>query len=156
MEATVPIAQRELNRIIPAAGRRASVKANGITYPARVDRVSAELDERTRFARLFLTFDNPITIPPGTFVDTIIYGPERTDTFLLPDGAEQANGHVWRVKNGKLERFEPVVLSRTPEGLLVESFDPAQGVVVGSVPGGFPGLDVRTAPRNGLPAAQES
>ena len=78
---------------------------------------------RTRFAKLYLTLDDSTAAKPGTFVDVVIDGPQVTDTFVLPEKAEQAGGFVWRVSDGKLGRVEPQILGRSTQGLIVEAFD---------------------------------
>ena len=145
LEAVAPVAQDELARLQPAVGRAATVRAPGMRLEATVERVSAELDARTRFAKLYLGLPVDAQIAPGTFVDVTVHGPEVDDTFLLPDAVEQAGGHVWRVVDGQLRRQEVTVLGRSPEGLVVRAFDPGDGVVIGAAPGGRDGLAVRVA-----------
>ena len=144
LEVTVPIGQGELRRLAPAAGRRATVASGGMTFAATVERVSAELDARTRFARLYLSIGGDrASIPPGTFVDVVVQGPTLRDVFVLPEAAEQAGGHVWRVERDRLARQDIDILGRSPNALQVAAFDPGQGVVVGAAPGGRDGLAVR-------------
>ena len=145
LEGVAPVAQDELARLEPAVGRSATVRAPGMRLEATVERVSAELDARTRFAKLYLGLPVDARIAPGTFVDVTVHGPEVDDTFLLPDAAEQAGGHVWRVVDGQLRRQDVTVLGRSPEGLVVRAFDPGDGVVIGAAPGGRDGLAVRVA-----------
>ena len=145
LEVTVPVGQEDLRRLAPAAGRRAAVASGGMTFDATVERVSAELDERTRFARLYLSFDGAERVPPGTFVDVLVHGPTLPNVFVLPEAAEQAGGHVWRVVDGQLARQDINILGRSADGLQVAAFEPGQGVVVGAAPGGREGLAVRVA-----------
>jgi RND family efflux transporter MFP subunit len=145
LQIDVPVTQDDLARLAPAIGRSAIVSANGVERTAIVERVSAELDERTRFAKVFLTFEGSADLAPGTFVEVSLTGPELTNTFVLPGSAEQMNGRFWVADEGQLRRVSPQILARTPEGLLVDAFDAGDGVVVGAVPGGREGLAVRTA-----------
>ncbi len=145
LEAVAPVAQDELARLEPAVGRTATVRAVGMELEATVERVSAELDARTRFAKLYLGLPEDAQVAPGTFVDVTVHGPVVADTFVLPDAAEQAGGHVWRVVGGQLQRQDVTILGRSPDGLVVRAFDPGEGVVIGAAPGGRDGLEVRIA-----------
>lgn len=142
VEAEGFISQDDLRRISPAVGRRATVRAGGTALSAKVERVSAELDQRTRFARLFLSFEEVSALPPGTFVDMEIEGPALANTFTLPEAAEQVGTEVWIVDGARLEVVRPTVRGRGVAGIVVDAFDYADGVVIGAVPGGRRGLSV--------------
>jgi RND family efflux transporter MFP subunit len=146
IEISVPLSQDDIARLENPVGRFALVRASGKELRARVERVAAELDERTRFGRLYLSFDTDQTLPPGTFVEVKLIGPGKTDTFLLPESAEQSTGQLWQVSAGRLQLVTPNILARTSEGLVVEAFSVDQGVVIGGVPEARPGKLVRTAP----------
>ena len=143
LEVVVPIAADELDRISPPIGRSATVLAAEQTLTAAIERVSAELDERTRFAELYLRFapeaDPP---PPGTFVDVVLQGPDIERTYLLPAAAEQINRSVWVVAQGILEPVMPRTLGNTSTGWVVDAFDYKDGIVLGAVPGAEAGLPV--------------
>ena len=144
LEVSVPVAQEDLQRLMPAASRKATIRSGGQGFPGTVQRVSAKLDERTRFSRLYVSFDNAEHgVAPGAFVDVSIAGPAIENAFRLPDASEQPGGHAWRVEDGRLALQELAVLGRAADGLLVASFDPGQGVLVGAAPGGREGLAVR-------------
>ena len=155
LEAVVPVAQDDLERLAPVVGRKATVHGSAGALEATVERVSAQLDERTRFAKLYLHLPGGVEAAPGTFVDVTVHGPLVADTFLLPEAAEQAGGHVWRVVDGRLSRQDISILGRTPGALQVRAFDTGDGVVVGAAPGGREGLAVRMsrAPAPGSLAA---
>ncbi|MEM8766377.1 MAG: efflux RND transporter periplasmic adaptor subunit [Pseudomonadota bacterium] len=144
IEVAVPISQDDLASLTPVAGRNAEVRVAGERFSAVIDRRSATLDERSRFARLFLTLDDGVELPPGTFVDVTLSGDDLTSTFVLPEASEQAGSSVWRVVDGQLSAYAPQVYARTSEGLIVEAFDVGEGIVLGSVPGAEEGLAVRT------------
>jgi RND family efflux transporter MFP subunit len=145
VEAVVPISPADLAKLSPAVGRTAHVSFAGRTIPASVARVSSELDERTRFAELYLSLDDQVALAPGTFVDVAVEGPQLPDTFMLPESAEQVGGKLWVVDNDQLAEIEPTLLARTRDGLIVRAFDTKNGLVVGSVPGGRAGLSVAIA-----------
>jgi RND family efflux transporter MFP subunit len=142
LEVVVPVSQEELVRLNPVTDMTALVKVGGQEIPAIVDRASAELDERTRFARLYLSLADDVVIPPGTFVEVTLSGAEVADTFVLPESVEQAGSMVWRIAEGTLQPLTPTLLARTEAGLIVEAFDAGEGIVVGSVPGARPGMAV--------------
>lgn len=142
VEAMGFIGEGDLRRLAPAVGRRATVRAGGAVLSASVERVSAELDERTRFARLFLSFEEVSALPPGTFVDMEIEGPALANTYTLPEAAEQVGAEVWIVDGARLEVMRPTVRGRGGAGIVVDAFDYADGVVIGAVPGARRGLPV--------------
>ena len=149
LQVTVPIAADDLERLEPAAGRTATVRSDAATIGATVERVSAELDERTRFAELYLGFEvDAEPPPPGTFVDVVIGGPSVERTFVLPRAAEQINRSVWIVAEGTLESVRPRTLGNTDAGWVVAAFDYKDGVVLGAVPGAEAGLAVDMGSEN--------
>ena len=144
LEVVAPLPPDDVKRLQPVLGRRATVRSAERTLAAQVERMSAQLDARSRFATLYLTFaDEAESLPPGTFVDVEIEGPELADTYLLPEAAEQVGGSVWLVKDNKLQPFVPRAHGRTPAGWVVAAFDPMGGVVMGAVPGARAGLAVQ-------------
>ena len=144
IEVVAPVSADTLKRLDPAVGRRARVSDSHGTFDAVVEKVSAELDSRTRFATLYLkvTGEPPV---PGTFVDVDIDGPVFADTFLLPEAAEQVNSRVWVVADDKLRGVEARTVGRTADGWIVAAFDPGDGVVLGAVPGAQQGQAVQVA-----------
>ena len=145
LEVVVPIAQDDLSRLAPVVGREARIVAEGVAWDAVVERVSADLDERTRFAKLYLSLAGQELPRPGTFVDVSLRGPEVANTFVLPEATEQMSGRFWVVDDGRLRSVAPRVIARTGEGVLVEAFDAGDGVVVSVVPGARDGLAVRNS-----------
>ena len=146
VEVAVPVSADDLQRLEGAVGRSAVVYADGRSLAARVQRVSAELDQRSRFATLYLTFDDNSAAPqPGTFSDVVMEGPEIASTYVLPEAAEQVGGRVWLVSSGVLRSFEPRTLGRSEDGWVVAAFDAEDGVVLGAVPGARAELRVQTA-----------
>ena len=144
IEVVAPISADNLKRLNPAVGRRARISDPYRSFEAVVEKVSAELDSRTRFATLYLTVIGEPPVP-GTFVDIEIEGPVFADTFLLPDAAEQANDRVWIVANGELRAVTTPAYGRTADGWITRAFDPGDGVVLGAVPGAQEGQAVEIA-----------
>ena len=149
IEVVAPISADNLKRLSPAVGRRARVSDPYRTFDAVVEKVSAELDSRTRFATLYLKVIGETPVP-GTFVDVEIEGPVFTDTILLPDAAEQGNDRVWVVANGELRAVTTPAIGRTADGWITGAFDPGDGVVLGAVPGATEGQAVQIADSSGL------
>ncbi len=146
VEVVVPVPPDDLARLAGAVGRAATVASGELELAARVARVSPALDQRSRFATLYLTFDDAAeALSPGTFVDVAVDGPAVPDTFVLPAAAEQVGGAVWTVAGGTLRRRQPTELARIDAGWLVAAFDAADGVVLGAVPGAREGLPVQLA-----------
>jgi RND family efflux transporter MFP subunit len=143
IEALVPISPQQLQLISPAQGRNATLKIGGQQFTAQVARVAPDLDERTRFAQIYLTIINSSQLYPGSFIDIEIEGPTLANTLLLPEAAEQINESVWAVVEGKLKKLSPNFLNRNNQGIVAQAFNPGQGVVLGTVPGGFEGMPVR-------------
>lgn len=145
IEANVPVSSVELALIAPAVGRDVIVKTPTQTLHGTVERVSADVDQRSREARLYVRFNDPVTVPPGSFLNVVVKGPVYKNTFVLPDLTEQANESFWIVKDGLLDLIESDIIARIPRGLVVPAFDAAQGVVLGSIPGAKVGLAVTVA-----------
>ena len=154
VEVVALVAPDDLKRIEPAVGRQARVRDRYRAAKAVVERVSAELDARTRFAELYLLLEGEAP-KPGTFVDVWIEGPAVANTFLLPDATEQTNGDVWMVADGRLEAVAPHVYGRTDEGRIVRAFDIDDGIVVGVVPGARPGQVVEISQGHSIPTGSD-
>lgn len=145
IEAIVPISTAELALIEPAIGRKVVAKTAAHTLRGMIERVSSDLDVRTREARLFIRFEEPTTVAPGSFLNVTVTGPEYRNAYVLPELAEQANETFWIVKDGTLHRVETEIVARIAEGLVVPAFDTADGVVLGNVPGARIGMSVTVA-----------
>ncbi len=143
LEVVVPLAEEDVARLAPVEGRSARVVAGAVTLDAVVERISAELDQRTRFAKVFLALSDVGTLRPGTFATVTLLGPMQAGTYVLPEAAEQINGSFWVVDQGALRRVSPRIIQRTAQGVVVEGFDAGDGVVLGAVPGAREGLAVR-------------
>ena len=154
LEVTVPIGQEELQSLLPVEGRTAFVYVgigampDPISYEATVVRVAAELDERTRFSKLYLRLNGNPNVSPGTFIDVKVVGPTVAKSLQIPESAEQGGGAVWIVRNNKLASVSPQIRSRSANGILVDAFDYGQGIVVGVVPSAYMGMRVRAVRRD--------
>ena len=142
-----PIEPLDLERLSPAIGRSAEIHSLGKVYTAQIARVSSVVAPKTRLATLFLEFSEEHeadALPvPGTFVHVTISGPVRDNVYVLPEAALQEQSRVWMVEGGVLREFAPQTLGHISGGWVVEAFDAAEGVVVGTVPGAREGLEVQ-------------
>lgn len=145
VEIVISLSPEELAKIVPVKNRVAIVTADGITFEGRIERVAAERDPRSRFSQVFLTADNSQSLKPGTFVTVELSGPLINNTFILPENALQGGQALWIVKNGAISEITVNVLGRSGGQYLIEAFEYADGIVIGTVPGARDGLAVRVA-----------
>lgn len=143
IELVVPLAATDIAALSPIQGRVATLSVLGQTLASRVERVSAELDARSRFARAFIPVAISADIQPGVFLDVQLTGPAIPNTFVLPESASQANDAVWLVREGLLEKHNPVVRGKSALGLIVDGFDYGEGIVLGAIPGAEENQQVR-------------
>ena len=146
VRAEVPIEPRILEQLAPVVGRPAWVRADGKRYYAEVVQVSSTVAQTSRLATLFLEF--PVITQehppprPGTFVAVTIVGPELQDVYVLPEVAEQEQGSVWLLDNGKLRSHVPNTHARTNAGWIVSTFDYGDGIILGPILGARENLAV--------------
>ncbi len=143
IEIAVPISTAELRRLTPIADGSAIASVDGVQHQLRVDRVSAELDKKTRFATLYLQAARDAKLTPGAFVQVQLTSPTLADTFTLPERAQQDASTVWYAKDGELHRQPITVRGRTDSGLVTDAFQYGDGIVIGAVPGARQGLEVQ-------------
>ena len=143
IELVVPLAASDIAALSPIEGRIARLSIAGKILEGRVERVSAELDSRSRFARAFIPILSTADIQPGVFLDVQLAGPAIPNTMVLPESASQANGSIWLVREGLLEKYKPVVRGKSAAGLIVDGFDYGDGIVLGAIPGASENQKVR-------------
>ena len=143
IELVVPLAASDIASLSPIEGRIARLSIAGKILEGRVERVSAELDSRSRFARAFIPILSTADIQPGVFLDVQLAGPAIPNTMVLPESASQANGSIWLVREGLLEKYRPVVRGKSAAGLIVDGFDYGDGIVLGAIPGASENQKVR-------------
>ena len=151
----IPDQANELAQLAPAAGRRVVITTDHQTLEATIDRISAELDTRSRFAKAYIpltqTAEAPTALQPGTFADVVIFGPNFPDSLVVPESALQANGAIWFVKEGELSQHQPQLLGRNDQGIVISSFDYADGIVVSPLATPSPGMTVNPVAKATLP-----
>ena len=149
LEASIPLSAVELSLIEPALGREVLATSGKHSLRGVIERTSASVDSRSRESRVFVRFDQQGSlIPPGSFLSVVIEGPTYTNTFVLPENSEQANETLWIVEDGVLKQMKADIIARINDGLVVPAFDPADGVVLGLIPGAKVGLSVTISERS--------
>ena len=151
VELVVPIAQSDLAQIAPVKNRRVQIVTDGQRVDAVIDRASAELDSRSRFARVYVPLPqdatgSALTLKPGMFADVIIEGPEHQNSLVIPEASLQAGDRLLYVRGGTLREHRPTVLGRNPQGIVIEGFDSGEGIVIGTVSGISIGMPVTIIP----------
>ena len=151
VELVAPIAQSDLAQIAPVGNRRVQVFIAGNQFEASIDRVGAELDPRSRFAKVYIPLSQTMLkntdsaddlLKPGMFADLVIEGPAHANSLLLPEAALQGSGAIWVVRGGRLQDVQPTLLGRNADGIVVAGFDIGEGIVIGSIAGAQAGTPV--------------
>jgi RND family efflux transporter MFP subunit len=151
VELVAPIAQSDLAQLVPVENRRVRVSIAGNQFEANIDRVGAELDPRSRFAKVYIPLSDTVLgstdgandlLKPGMFADLVIEGPAHANSILLPEAALQGSGAVWVVRGGRLQGVQPTLLGRNADGIVVAGFDIGEGIVIGSIAGAETGTPV--------------
>lgn len=145
LEVVISLSPQELAQISPIENRVVKITADGEIFEGKVDRIAAERNARTQFSQVFLTVkDNPSLIP-GTFVSVTLTGPLINNTLRLPESALQVGQTFWVVEDDAIKSVKASILGRSNGSYLVESFDYADGIVTGTIPGARAGMAVRIA-----------
>ena len=144
LQVDAPVELKDLEYLDPAIGRAAQIRTWSETYEANIVRVSSLVTPQTRMASLFFKFLEPLdSLPlPNTFVEVVITGSPHDNVYVLPEAVLQERDSVWVVSDGVLKAMKPRAIGRTAAGLVVEAFDPGDGIVVGTLPGAREGLAV--------------
>lgn len=151
VELVAPISQLDLAQLSPAENRRVKIFVAGNEFEAKIERVGAELDPRSRFAKAFIPLSDVMLaktdgaddlLKPGMFADLVIEGPAHANSLLLPEAALQGNGAIWIVRGGRLQGVQPNLLGRNADGIVVAGFDIGEGIVIGSIAGAKTGTAV--------------
>lgn len=134
IEMAVPISLEQLNLLTPIEGRNALYQRREMRAEpksARIARVDATLDSRTRLSNLYLAPDDRIGLRIGDFVDVSIAADTVENAVSLPASALMGQADVWVVDNGALAARRVVLLGETHSGakVIVAPFDVADGVV---------------------------
>ena len=151
VELVAPIAQSDLAQLAPVENLRVQVFIAGNQFEASIDRVGAELDPRSRFAKVYIPLSQTMLkntdgaddlLKPGMFADLVIVGPAHANSLLLPEAALQGSGAIWVVRGGRLQDVQPTLLGRNADGIVVAGFDIGEGIVIGSIAGAQAGTPV--------------
>ncbi len=142
IEVQVPVSSSELTRLQPVVGRSAMIYQNGTRLEATVERLASAVEERSRSTSLYLVFDSPKELVPGTFVTVEIQGRSRPDSFRLPEQVEQPNSTLWVVREGVLQPLPLEIYERRSKELIVPAFEYFDGIVAGTLAEAYPGMPV--------------
>ncbi len=125
-------------------------------WPARVARIKAEIDDKTRTLPMTLEIlpdpgpdrSNPLmTLRPGAFVQCRIAGKRFEDVYVLPRHVVHTGNRVYVVKDGRLETRQVSVLRKFNDQVFVESgLTPGDHIVSSPLPGAFDGMAVTVKP----------
>ena len=131
VEISAPISEAELERLQPVTDRVATILApgeGGVLGEARVVRVDAQLDPRTRLGRLFLeTGDLPVQA--GQFVELTLPLETVDGAFSLPETVLGARDRVFVVEDGTLASRQVRIIETRDGRIVTRAFDTADGVV---------------------------
>ncbi len=144
IEITVPVSGDDLRAIGDPYGRTVRVSAAELETRGEVVRTSAEVDERTRLATLFVrpaqSTRNRLTV--GEFVSVTIAGDDAPGALRIPTAALTSRDQVWVVVDGQLAERRVEVLGNQSGATYVSAFDSAQGLVAVPPANGRAGLPV--------------
>ena len=134
IEVVVPVSSDQLAVLDPVQGRAAEFQTRGaksVARMAKVTRIDASLDARTRLSNLYLVPENREGLRIGDFVDVSIKSDAIDDALALPASALSGQASVWVIEQGTLTFREVVVLGERNSGevIVVAPFDTADGVV---------------------------
>ena len=130
LEISVPVSADELRRIGDYRGRNARIATpTGQEIFGTVVRKSAQLDERTRLATLFVESADPAALTLGEFVSVEIIGTQTDEALRLPYAAMTSRDRLWVVQDGELVERPVEILGRDQDAVIVRAFDTADGVV---------------------------
>lgn len=134
IELAVPVSAAQLAILIPAQGRTAQFQTRGAQTDlrsARVTRIDASLDARTRLSNLYLEPEDRDRLRIGEFVDVTIEADTVEDAIALPASALSGQASVWVVENGALSLRTIIVLGERGAGdvIVAAPFDTAEGIV---------------------------
>ena len=146
VQVQAPIELDSLDNLDSVIGRAATIKVRGTSFPAELERVSNVVSPETRMIQLVFRFtdDTPIeTLPlPGLFAEIDLDGPTYENAVAIPYSAMQAGDTVQVVEDGILNVRSLTTLELTDEYWIVQDFDVADGLVVGSPLGLSAGMKV--------------
>lgn len=149
IELAVPVSATQLVQLDPAIGRDAQFEIRsepGEKRNAKVTRVDASLDPRTRLANLYLAPSKSADLRIGDFVDVEILADAVDKAIALPATALSGQSDIWVVQDGALKTRTVTILGEREGGstIIVVPFDVADGVVA------LPPLEAQDGQKVGL------
>lgn len=96
---------------------------NNNRWNGKVSRLSQNIDQQTRLRRLVVAVDHPLDQQPallfGNYVEAQIKGKPVESLFALPASALTAQGYLWHVVDGQLQRVERSPLFSADDQLFI-------------------------------------
>jgi membrane fusion protein, multidrug efflux system len=147
LTARVPVPQVDMDRLRPGLAVRLEVPALRRSWPARVDRVSPELDPESRTGTIEIRVHTGEAMQPGMAVEARVLLLDRPDVLAVPAAAVHRRGEqagVYRVLDG-YARWQQVRLGmRTDEQVeILEGLEADDPVIVTAHPQLRDGMPVR-------------
>ena len=135
IELVVPVSQEQQTVLEPVIGRTAEYQRRGNaagSKQARIVRVDASLDARTRLSNLFLRPDDQSNLRIGDFIDVVMTSDPIAGAMVVPSTALIGQDQIWIVENDQLAQRQIVRLGERDTGaeIVVAPFDFAAGVVI--------------------------
>ncbi|NOX35191.1 MAG: efflux RND transporter periplasmic adaptor subunit [Deltaproteobacteria bacterium] len=117
-------------------------------WDARVARVKAKIDEKTRTLPMTLEILNPevkikdiFDLKPGTFVKCSIIGETYKDIFVLPRYLLKQNNIIYTIDNGHLKMKKVDILRKFEENIYINGgLDPGDKIISSPLPGALEGM----------------
>lgn len=137
LEVIAPIAPADLARLGNAEGLPVTIDIEGAAQAltSEVARIGSRLDGRTRFIDLFIPVGGlDAVLQPGLFANLTIEGPQLSEVMILPASAMPGLESVNVIDDGVVGQRTVTVLDRSRDSVIVERFDPADGVIVSALP----------------------
>jgi HlyD family secretion protein len=141
MRVVVQVPSRDVPLVEPGLPVEVSIDAlPNLHLPAKVSRIAAAVDEKTRTMRVEIDIPNPQNrLLPGLTGEVKIQLPKRADALLVPlsalhpviGNATRSIGYVYVVRNGKAHRTRVVTGARDDQQVeILSGLRPADQVVL--------------------------
>lgn len=135
IELAVPVSLDQLAVIEPAIDRTVSFRRRGVSEAeraAKVVRLDASLDARTRLSNLYLSPASSAGLRIGDFVDVTITSDPVENAYVIPASALTGQSTIWVIDNGQLASREIIKLGESGNGseIISQPFDVGSGIVI--------------------------
>jgi RND family efflux transporter MFP subunit len=119
-------------------------------WKARVARIKANIDEKTRTLPMTLEILNPdvkikniFDLKPGTFVKCSIVGETYENIFVMPRHLLKSDNTLFIIKNNRLEMKKVSILRKFENELFINGgLNPGDKVIYSPLPGALEGMEL--------------